>query len=176
RRAVATRFALAVDRHPAHFHCREHAAQPARSEQLHEPRDKTRPRVWNERLRSGLAARGELRAPDRRLGLGFASEAPQQIGARRSRFRLGAGAIKVRRALLLAPAFERIAHRAGSSSAASIRARTSAESFGTTSSAFMFSDTCAARVAPVMTVLTFGLRAHHARASCATGQPKSAPI
>src|SRR5262249_57456838 len=103
-------------------------------------------------------------------------QAREQVGAGRARFGLRTGAVQIRRALLLAPAFERIAHRAGSSSTASIRARTSVDSFGTTSSAFMFSATCAARVAPVITVLTFGLRAHHARASCATGQPKSAPI
>ena len=50
---------------------------------------------------------------------------------------------------------------------------TSASSFASTSSAPRFSRTCSARLAPVMTVETCGLCAHHAIASCASEQPSS---
>ena len=58
-------------------------------------------------------------------------------------------------------------------SAASIRAMTSGVSFGTTSSAFMFSATCAGRLAPVITVDTCGFLRHHASDICASVQPRS---
>jgi len=41
------------------------------------------------------------------------------------------------------------------------------------SAARRFSSTCETREAPVITVETFGLRAHHAIASCASVQPSS---
>src|SRR5208282_2135042 len=46
----------------------------------------------------------------------------------------------------------------------------------TTSKAFMFSSTCSGRLAPVITVLTFGFFKHQARASCANVQPMSLAI
>ena len=45
---------------------------------------------------------------------------------------------------------------------ASIRARTASSIFGSTSTAFMFSTTCSGRDAPVMTLETRRLLAHHA--------------
>src|SRR5712691_3617563 len=47
----------------------------------------------------------------------------------------------------------------------SILSNTSESSFGATSSAFMFSLTCSGRLAPVMTVLTFGFFRHQASAN-----------
>ena len=84
----------------------------------------------------GLAARGQLRAPDRGLRLGFAREAAEELGARGARLGLGADAIEERRALLLAASFradstwfERVQSRGASlrraRSAASMRAMTS---------------------------------------------------
>ena len=48
---------------------------------------------------------------------------------------------------------------------ASMRSTTSGVNCGATSSAAMFSTTCSGRDAPVMTVLTFGLRRHQAKAT-----------
>jgi hypothetical protein len=53
------------------------------------------------------------------------------------------------------------------------RALTSSSSLGSTSSACMFSWTCSTLDAPVMTVDTLGLDAHHAIASCARVQSSS---
>ena len=56
---------------------------------------------------------------------------------------------------------------------ASMRAMTSAVSKGTAARAFMFSCTCEARLAPVITVLTCGFLTHQASASWLIVQPKS---
>ena len=45
--------------------------------------------------------------------------------------------------------------------------------FGRASSAFIFSRTCSTRLAPVMTVLTFGFFKHQAIAICARVTPRS---
>ena len=52
-----------------------------------------------------------------------------------------------------------------------MRFMTSGVSMGTTSSARMFSVTCDGRLAPVITVVTWGFFRHHAMASCARVQP-----
>ena len=58
-----------------------------------------------------MAARGQLCAPDRRLRLGLARQATEELGARRCpALGLGASAIEERRALLFGPAFEWIRH------------------------------------------------------------------
>src|SRR5215470_1450855 len=144
-----------------------------------------------------MAASSELRSPDRRLRLGFACHPAEQLRTWCAGFGFGTDAIQQRRALLLIPAFERIRHgiqqrqaarsgfdracaryRAAPSAvvAASMRARTPGVSFATTSSAFMFSTICAGRLAPVMTVETFGFLRHHASDICASVHPSSAAI
>ena len=55
----------------------------------------------------------------------------------------------------------------------SMRSITSLVNLATTSSVCMFSTTCCAFDAPVMTVLTFGFFKHHAIANCAIEQPRS---
>src|SRR5467141_2002780 len=54
-----------------------------------------------------------------------------------------------------------------------MRSITAGVSLGMNSAARRFSSTCETREAPVITVETFGLRAHHAIASCASVQPSS---
>ena len=133
RRAARARVARrrrAVDRHAAHLHRREHAAQAPRPEPCGPCAATRRVRASGTiRPGGGRAARGELRAPDRRLRLGFAGEPAEELRARVRRLGLGADAVEERRALLLLPAVERIRTRAGSpcrrASAASIRAITS---------------------------------------------------
>ena len=49
-------------------------------------------------------------------------------------------------------------------------------SFGATSLAFMFSCTCSTRLAPVITVLTYGFFKHQASASCESVQSSSSAI
>jgi len=58
----------------------------------------------------------------------------------------------------------------------SMRSITCGVSFAITSAAFRFSSTCETRDAPVITVETRGLRAHHAMQSCASVQPSSFAI
>ena len=143
RRAVAAGLVPAVDRHPAYLHGREDRAQRPRTEASHQLRNEPRAQVRHERTRCRLAAGSELRAPDRGLRLGFDGKPREQIRARGAGFGVCAGAIEERRALLFAPAFERIAHEplASAPNTLSIRAITSEVSLGTISSAFMFSTT-----------------------------------
>ena len=54
-----------------------------------------------------------------------------------------------------------------------MRSITAGVSLGMNSAARRFSSSCETREAPVITVETFGLRAHHAIASCASVQPSS---
>src|SRR5256885_1015784 len=80
--------------------------------------------IGDEGGRRGVAFRRQLRAPDRGLRLGLTGQAAKQLGAHRTGFRFGTGAIQVGGALLLRPACERI-HVASAKAArsASMRAR-----------------------------------------------------
>jgi hypothetical protein len=82
------------------------SVSPLRATRIVEPRSSVR----NKRRRRGLAAGGQLRAPDRGLRLRLAREPPEQLCACGARLGLGAYAIEKRRALFLLPAFERIRH------------------------------------------------------------------